>query len=103
MKAVFATIGVAVLMVVVGVAGWQLDWWLQEKNVNREVQIDNRNKGVQTAWRDEARNAIADYALVDSSNTAARGALRFKACGLIDRLVPSYRDDDIVRFENKEC
>lgn len=101
--AVFATLGALLLVVVIGVAGWQLDWWLKEKNVNRQVQLDNRNKGVQTAWRDEARNAVTDFELVDPSNTAARGALRVKACGLIDRLVPSYLDDDLVRFEAREC
>jgi hypothetical protein len=103
MKAVLGTIGALLLVVVIAVGGWQAGWWLQEKNVNRQVQIDNRNKGVQTAWRDEARNAITDYELVDPSNTAARGALRNKACSLIVRLVPSYKDGDLVQFETKEC
>jgi hypothetical protein len=102
-KIFFATIGLLVAMTVVGVAGWQFDWWLKEKEVNRQVQIDNRNKGTQVAWRDEARSAASDYELVDPSNTAARGALRNKACSLIVRLAPSYKDDDLAQFESKEC
>ncbi len=102
MKAVFATLGALVLAVVIGVAGWQFGWWLQEKNVDREVHIVNRNTGVQTAWRDEARNTVADFYVYDG-NSSAQGALRVKACSLIDRLTSDYLDDDLVRFESKEC
>lgn len=102
-KIFFASIGLLLTMAVVGVAGWQFNWWLKEKEVNRQVQIDNRNKGTQVAWRDESRNAVSDYELVDPSNTAARGALRNKACSLIVRLAPSYKDADLVQFETKEC
>ncbi len=98
----WAVIGV-LLLTVLSVGGWQAGWWLKEKNVNRQVQIDNRNKGVQVAWRDEARNAITDFYLVPADNTAARGALRDKACSLIVRLVPAYKDADLVNFETKEC
>lgn len=102
-KMVFAAIGVIAALAIIGVAGWQFGWWLQEKNVNRQVQIDNRNKGVQTAWMDEARNAIEDYNLIDPSNTAARGAVRIKACTLIERLVGPYRQDDLVKFQEEHC
>lgn len=102
-KGIFIAIGLLVAVAVIGVAGWQFDWWLQGKNVDKQVHIVNRNKGVQTAWRDEARNAVTDFYLVAEDNTAARGALRVKACDLIDRLVTDYRTDDLARFENKEC
>lgn len=103
MKAVLGVIGALVLITAISVGGWQAGWWLKEKNVNRQVQIDNRNKGVQVAWRDEARNAITDYELIDPANMASRGALRTKACSLIVRLVPSYKDADLIQFEIKEC
>lgn len=103
MKTVIGAIGAVILAAAVTVGGWQAGWWLKGKNVDKQVNIDNRNKGVQTAWRDEARNAVTDFYLVSVDNTAARGALRIKACGLIDRLVPSYLDDDLLTFESKEC
>lgn len=98
----WSVIGV-ILVALLAVGGWQAGWWLNEKNVNRQVQIDNRNKGTQVAWRDEARSAVTDFYLVPAENTAARGALRNKACSLIVRLVPSYKDSDLVSFETKEC
>lgn len=105
MKAIFAAkvIGVVVLAVLIGVGGWQAGWWLEGKNVDKRVQIQNRNKGVQTAWMDEARNAVVDYQLVDPSNTAARGALRTKACDLIYRLSDSYLQPDLESFQEKQC
>lgn len=90
-------------MAVVGVVGWEFQWWLEGKNVDKRVQIQNRNTGVQTAWMDEARNAISDFRLIDPSNTAERGALRNKACTLIVRLTEPYRQDDIVKFQREEC
>lgn len=99
-----AIIIVAVLLFVgIGVAGWQFGWWLEAKNTDRQVNIDNRNKGTQTAWHDEVVKTIADYELIDPANTAARGALRIKACDLIPRLTSPYRDDNIVAFEQEQC
>lgn len=106
MKAVLAVIGAVLVAAIIGVAGWQFGWWLEEKNVDRQVRIDNRNKGVQVAWRDEARNTIADFYVYDQpglQNQAAQGALRVKACSLIDRLTDSYLDEDLVKFERTQC
>lgn len=102
-KGFFIALGLVASLVVIGVAGWQFDWWLQGKNVDKKVQIQNHNKGTQTAWMDEARNSITDYDLVDPSNMAARGALRIKACGLIQRLTGPYLGDDLLAFQSKEC
>lgn len=101
--AVLAVIGAVIFAVVITVGVWQFNWFVTEKNTDRQVQIDNRQKGTQTAWRDEARNAITDYELIDPANTAARGALRVKACSLIDRLVPTYLDNDLAQFQTQEC
>lgn len=100
---VFMALGLVLSLAVIGVVGWQAGWWLEAKNTDRRVQIDNRQKGTQTAWSDEARNAISDYLLLDPANTATRGALRNKACVLINRLTYNYKDDDLVAFETKEC
>lgn len=91
------------LLVGLSVAAWKLGWFVEARNVDRQVNIDNSNKGTQTAWHDEAVNAIADYRSTDPANTAVRGALRTKACGLIARLRPPYRDDIVVAFSEREC
>lgn len=90
-------------IIALSLIGWQVGWWFKAENTDRQVNIDNRNKGTQTAWHDEAIKTIADFELVDPANTAARGALRNKACGLIPRLTDSYRDESIVTFYNEEC
>lgn len=96
--------GLAVAAVIaISLIGWQVGWWFRAENIDREVNVQNRNVGTQTAWRDEARNAITDFQLIDPANGAARGSLRIKACGLIDRLTDNYRDQDLVTFETKEC
>lgn len=102
-KSVLATVTFLLLTAILAIGAWQLGWFVEEKNVDRRVGIDNRNKGTQTAWRDEALNAVSDYETVDPSNTAVRGALRNKACNLIARLTPPYRDEILVRFETREC
>lgn len=99
----FIGLGLVVSLAVIGVAGWQFGWWLEGKNVDKRVQIQNHNKGVQTAWMDEARNAATDYDLIDPANTAARGALRTKACDLIVRLTGPYLQSDLASFQAREC
>ncbi len=102
-KGILVAIVAFVMMAILGIAAWQFGWFVTEKNVDRQVNIDNRNKGTQTAWRDQAVQNIKDYELVDPANTAARSALRDQTCELIARLTPPYRDTIIVRFETKEC
>jgi hypothetical protein len=97
-----AAIGAVVLIVVIGVAGWQFDWWLTEKNVNRQVQIDNRNLGTQTAWRDEAYSLIRDVQVLPEGQPARANAID-RACSLIGRLTDPYKDDDLVAFQSQEC
>lgn len=100
---VLALIVGLVVIAAVGIGVWQLGWFVEEKNVDRQVRIDNRNKGTQTAWRDEAVKTVADFELVDPDNTAARAALRNKACDLIVRLRPDYRTGDLESFAAREC
>lgn len=102
-KGVLATILGLVLLVALSIGAWQLDWFVKEKNVDRQVQLDNRNVGTQVAWRDEVLKTIADYEIIDPANTAARGALRTKACELIGRLRPDYVSPAIETFNIVEC
>ena len=96
-------IGFFLLFTVIGVAGWQIGWWFKTADTNRQVQLDNRNTGVQTAWHDQAVQGVKDYYLTPESNTAARGALRNQTCELIGRLVDEYKTTELVEFEQKEC
>ncbi len=97
------TIGIILAILATSLIGWQVGWLFKKENTDRQVRIDNRNLGTQTGWRDEAVKTIADYELIDPANTAARGALRNKACDLIVRLSPTYATSNLTDYQKKEC
>jgi hypothetical protein len=97
--AVAAGVVVAALVVVGGYLG---GWWLKADTTDRQVGIDNRNTGTQTAWRDEAHDKVDDYLLLDPDSPAAQ-SLRNSACDLIGRLTDPYVDDDLADFQATEC
>lgn len=101
--AVFAGVGALILIVVLSIGAWQLDWFVKEKNLERQVHLDNRNTGTQTAWYDQATSDVKDFYLVPETNMAARSALRDQACQLIGRLSSDYVDANLASFQAKEC
>lgn len=102
LKAIGACLLVILFVVGIGVAGWQFDWWLAEKNVDRKVGIENRNLGTQTAWRDEANHLIRTIELLPAG-APQRGGLENDACDLIDRLTGNYMTDQLAAFEAANC
>lgn len=105
-----AAAGIALIVVSVAVvvlsAGYLFGWWLRADSKNREVRISNTNKGVQTAWRDEALDHISEIDVLANSpnSSAAVAALKNRACDLIGRLTLTYRNDErIVDFWETEC
>lgn len=102
LKAVVAGIACLLLLVGIGVAGWQFGWWLEEKNVDRKVGIENRNLGTQTAWRDEAKKLINQASVLPEGAPQA-AALERQACELIDQLVDTYMTDQLAAFEAANC
>jgi hypothetical protein len=94
-------ISILLVIVLIGVIGWQFNWWLAEKNVDRQVGIDNRQRGTQTAWHDEAIDLFNQADLIDDTPQAA--ALRRQACELAGRLTGPYEDDTIVEMEAAHC
>lgn len=98
-------IGLA-LLVVITVGGYLFGWWLRADVKDREVSIANHNKGVQTAWSDEALENMAEIEILGHSpnGSAAVAALKNRTCDLIGRLTDNYRNDDrIVVFWEREC
>jgi hypothetical protein len=95
------------LLLAVGVffGGRELDWWLRTDNRNRQVELDNRDLGTQTAWRDEAQDSVREFHAYppEPEFDAARGVARNQACDLIGRLADSYVTDDLVAFNEEEC
>lgn len=83
--------------------GWRVGWWFKEQNTNRQVNIDNINKGTQTAWHDQAMQGISDFNLLPATDTARRNALAAQVCDLIPRLTDHYRNPTIDQFEALEC
>lgn len=99
----YGRVALAALVVIgVCVALYLGFWWLRGDSTDRQVGIQNRNTGTQTAWRDEAVDLIneADLLPVDAPQ---RGALERQACELIDRLTDTYMTDRLVAFEEAEC
>ena len=95
---------VAVLVIsAVSLIGWQVGWWFNAENVDRQVRVDNTNTGTQTAWHDEVLSSISDYELLDPADTARRGAVRRQACELIPRLTDEYYTPEIQAFDEREC
>lgn len=101
LKWALGIMGAIAFVILIGVVGWQFDWWLTEKNVDRKVQIENRNTGTQTAWHDEAVNLINQASLIEG--TPQEAALKRQACELIARLTDTYMSDDLVTFQAQEC
>jgi hypothetical protein len=97
--------GLAVIIVIIGVVvgGYLGGWWLKKDTTDRRVGIENRNTGVQTAWRDEALDLMNQADLLQE-NAPQRRALERQACDLIGRLTDNYRSDDrILTFEETRC
>lgn len=101
-KIIGASLLAIVLLVGIGVAGWQFDWWLAGKNVDRQVNLENNNRGTQTAWRDEARKLVRQADLLPE-DAPQRLALVDEACGYIDRLNKHYLTDQLAGFEAANC
>lgn len=93
----------AIIAVVVG--GYLGGWWLKADSTDRQVEIDNRNTGTQTAWRDEAENEVQRFLTLpdEPANQAARASLRDGACDLIGRLSDPYVTDQLADFQTQEC
>lgn len=104
-KTKIAAIILVSLLLLAGIAigGRELSWWLKADNVDRQVDIVNNNTGVQTAWRDEAVDAIGRFYTVPQENLAGRAAMRNQACDKIGRLNDDYLTPDLIQFQNTEC
>lgn len=101
-KVVGAFLLALIVVVAIGVAGWQFDWWLAEKNVDRQVRIENRNTGSQTAWRDRINTLLVDIETV-GEDQPARQAMIHEACTLSGRLTDNYLTDQIEQFQIDYC
>lgn len=105
MKTKIVAIILVSILLLAGIAwgGRELHWWLKADNVERQVDIVNNNTGVQTAWRDEAVDAIGRFYTVPEENLAGRAAMRNQACDLIGRLNDNYLTPELVQFQTTEC
>lgn len=102
-RVVAASIGGLVLLIVLGIAAWQLGWFVEEKNVEQRTRIDNTRTGTQDAWRSEAIRTIRDVAVLDESNTAGRAALTNQTCDLIEKLTDQFLTTELIEFRGENC
>lgn len=105
MKAVLAAIAailVFALAILLGVGLWKFDWFVQEKNVDRQTRLNNRQQSTQEGYYDTVKADIKIVVLLDP-NDPRRGAVVDEACGLTERLTPTYRTASIEAFYSQEC
>jgi hypothetical protein len=102
LRAVLYTVTAVVLVIAVVVGGYLGGWWLRKDVTDRQVRVDNRNTGTQTAWHDEATDLINQAALLPT-DAPQRAALERQACELIGRLTDSYVDDNLAAYQAQEC
>jgi hypothetical protein len=100
---VVASILAAIVVVFLVVGVWWLGWFIKERNIEKQVDIDNHNKGTQQAWHDEAVRGVSDFNTIPADQTAARNGVKAQTCQLIARLDEPYRDDIVVSFQLQEC
>lgn len=96
-KAILAVVAAGALLAVLYFGYWAL----ARDTTDRRVGIDNRQKGTQTAWHDEAIDLFNEADLIEGTPQAE--ALRRQACQLSARLTDSYRDDIIIEMESLHC
>jgi uncharacterized protein with GYD domain len=100
-KTVLAVITGLALIIALSVGAWQLEWFIQEKNVNRKTRIDNQTKGVQSAWQQQVNEGIRDTNIIVEG--PQRQAVIRQTCDLAAKLTTTYRTQTIETFTAKEC
>lgn len=101
-RRVLIGLAAAVLLPATAVGLYLGAWWLRGDTVDRDVRVQNRNTGAQTAWADEARDKVEDFQLLDEGQPA-KASLRRSACELIGRLSDPYVDDQLATFQAEDC
>lgn len=92
-------------VVLIGLASWgayELGWFLEAENTERQVQIDNNNSGTQTAWQDKVQNNIAKIETLGEGSPASR-ALTHEACEYAGKLTDQFFTRDIEDWYNTNC
>jgi hypothetical protein len=64
-KSTLAVIGAVLLVVALAIAGWQLNWFVAKKNVNRQTGIDNSSTARQSALQQDILTNIATVRSID--------------------------------------
>lgn len=83
------------------VGGWQLGWWLNAKNTDRKVRIQNQNVGTQSAWQQQVTEDIRTVTLLEDG--PQRRAVINEACLLASKLTDNFLTTDIVAFQANNC
>lgn len=107
MKTGLSAIGLAVVGVVVvvalAIAGWQLNWFVKSKDVNRNAQILNNSYGRQTALVDAINKELVD-AQTPGLPDGQRKAIVAQLCDNAGHLTGTITLSLVAReFIAKEC
>lgn len=104
-----AAIGAVVAVVVLSVAAWQLDWFVKEKNTDRQTQVTNNSIGRQQALQSAVLRQIATVRDIDTQEQtpaviAQRKAIVTDICENAGMLTGSLTlPASAVEFTSQEC
>lgn len=95
-KGIAAALVATALVIALGIGLWHLDWFVQEKNVDKQTGIEDRSLSRQTALVTRVTNDATEIARIDvrvadspevkASLTAQRKAIVVDMCDAAGRL-----------------
>lgn len=106
---VAAVIGTVVAVIILSIAAWQLDWFVKEKNTDRQTQVTNNSIGRQQAIQSAVLRQIATVRDIDTQEQtpeviAQRKAIVTEICENAGMLTGSLTlPASAVEFTSQEC
>lgn len=110
-----ATIGALVLVAALGIGLWNLGWFVEEKNVDKRTEINNRSTARQTALAEEILDKYRDIRNIDVQLTEAadeqKAPLNAQRVAILNQACDAYYQssgkalipEDIVAYLEMEC
>lgn len=98
-----------ILVVVLGIAAWQLGWFVEAKNVDRRTQVDNNSMGRQQALTSKVLRDISTVRTMD--NQVPTPALKAQRIAIVEDICTNAglltgsvtMPASAESFINKEC
>lgn len=64
----------AILVLVIGIVGWQVGWWFTQQNTNRQDKVTRSSFGYQETFREQVTKNIGDVNDITVQIAGTKGA-----------------------------